>query len=100
MKYLFIILVCLVLQCIACSKTGEDPNKDCTAVTITNTAPACDQWGIVVNGTKYPSLNIPDQFKQDGLMVCAVYEFYFDARACACCGGQYADIKSMKVFVR
>ena len=62
---------------------------------ITNTAPGCNQWGIVENGNKYPSLNIPDEFKEAGLEVCADYELYDDLRFCPCCGGQYANIQKM-----
>ena len=92
MKSFFILIVCVALQ-IACNKDGED----CKTVTITNSAPGCGGWGIVVNGTKYPSGNIPAQFQQDGLSVCTVYELYQDPRLCACCGGTWADIKSMKI---
>ena len=92
MKYLFIALICLALGNNACKKNKEN----CSTVTITNTAPGCGGWGIVVNGTKYPSGNIPAQFQQDGLSVCANYKLYEDMRLCACCGGTWADIKSMK----
>jgi hypothetical protein len=99
MKYLFIILCCLVLQNVACNKNKEEVGN-CNAVTITNTAPGCGGWGIVVSGTKYPSANIPSEFQQDGITVCSDYELYVDARLCACCGGTWANIKSMKRFVR
>ena len=92
MKYLFILLVIPVLQAIGCTKN----NNDCNTTTITNSAPGCGGWGIVVNGTKYPSANIPLQFQQDGIKVCAEYELYEDMRLCACCGGTWANIKLMK----
>ena len=96
MKYLFIVLACLVMQqFIACTKK-KDRHQDCTIVTITNTAPGCTGWGIVVNGIKYPSGNIPLEFQQNGMIVCANYELYKDMRLCACCGGTWADIKSIK----
>src|SRR5438105_8367335 len=100
MKYLFIFIVCLSLGDIACKKNSNKNNDDCTGVTITNSAPGCGGWGIIVSGTKYPSNNIPSQFQQDGISVCASYELYQDPRMCACCGGTWADIKSMKIFVR
>ena len=100
MRYLFILLTCLVLQNVACSKNNDEPGSDCTAVTITQAGTPCSQWGIKVNGNTYPSNNIPDAFKQEGITVCADYELYEDMRACACCGGTWANIKSMKVFVR
>ena len=75
----------------ACQK-----GKDCRIVTITNSAPGCGGWGIVVNNTKYPSKNIPDHFKQDGIALCAIYTIYDDPAMCVCCGGKWADIKSMQ----
>jgi hypothetical protein len=98
MKYLLIILLSVILLT-SCSKDSKT-NDDCTAVTITNTAPGCGGWGIVLNGTKYPSRNIPDQFKQDGLTVCINYELYQDLSLCPCCGGTWADIKSIRIFIR
>ena len=68
----------------------------CTIVDITNSAPGCGGWGIVTGGVKYPSGNIPDQFKQDGMTVCADFTLYADPRMCACCGGTWAEIKSMQ----
>ena len=98
MKYLFILLTCLVLETAACSKNNSE--GDCSAVTITNAATGCGGWGIKVKTSTYPSNNIPDEFKQDGITVCANYELYEDMRACACCGGTWANIKSMKRFIR
>jgi hypothetical protein len=92
MKYFFISLIFITLQNISCIK---NKGTNCSTVTITNSAPGCGGWGIIVNGTKYPSGNIPTQFQQDGLSVCANYELYQDMRLCACCGGTWADIKSM-----
>ena len=91
MKYLFIMLFFLVIQHISCKKSGNN----CSVVTITNSAPGCGGWGIIVNGIKYPSSSIPSQFQQDGKTVCATYDLYDDMRACACCGGVWAQIKSM-----
>ena len=97
MKYIFIILIAFALQSVACNKSN---NGNCTVVTITNSAPGCGGWGIIVNTIKYPSGNIPAAFQQDGLAVCAEYELYEDMRACACCGGTWANIKSMKNLMR
>ena len=68
----------------------------CIVVTITDSAPGCGGWGIVVNGTKYTSSNIPDAFKQNGKIVCAEYELVLDPNSCGCCGGIWADIQSIK----
>ena len=92
MKYPFILFAIVVLQTISCTKN----NDDCITTTITNSAPGCGGWGIDVNGRKYPSNNIPLEFQHDGIQVCAEYEFYEDMRLCACCGGTWANIKSMK----
>jgi len=100
MRYLFIILTCLVFQNLACSKNNNDLNNDCTAVTITQAGLPCSEWGIQVNSITYPSANIPSEFQQEGMAVCASYELYDDVRVCACCGGTWANIKSMKRFVR
>jgi hypothetical protein len=90
MKYLFIILASLFLNS-ACKKSN-----DCTVVIITNSAPGCGGWGIMVKGTKYPSSDIPSAFQQNGLPVCVKYELYNDTRYCACCGGTWATIISIK----
>jgi hypothetical protein len=94
MKPLFIILVCLAISTASCKRNSN--KTDCTTVTITNAAPTCNGWGIIVNGTKYPSRNIPLQYQQNNLIVCATYVFYEDPAMCPCCGGTYADIKSMQ----
>lgn len=74
----------------------HDKDETCPgSVTITSSAPGCGGWGIVVHGVKYPSANIPDAFKQDGLPVCSNYVIYVDMRYCACCGGNWANIISM-----
>jgi hypothetical protein len=85
----FVLTVFLLV--FACTK-----EKDCELVKITHSAPGCEGWGIEVNNKKYPSKNIPDQFKQDGLAVCAVYTIYDDLAMCICCGGKWADIKSIE----
>lgn len=82
----------ILLIAFACNKDRQD----CSEVTITNAAPGCGGWGIVVDSKKYPSKNIPDQFKQNGLNVCATYELYEDKAMCICCGGTWATILSMK----
>jgi hypothetical protein len=87
-----VILLLFITLFYTCNKNDDDCAN---SVIITNTAPSCDGWGIIVSGTKYPSMNIPDQFKEAGLVVCATYELYDDLRLCVCCGGKYADIKKM-----
>lgn len=91
MKYLFIALIAFVLGSNACSK-----KNDCKTATITQSGLPCSNWGIQVGNT-YPSANIPVEFKHEGLQVCVEYELYEDMRACACCGGTWANIKSIKL---
>ena len=91
MRYLLVVFVLLLFQAVACKKN----NNNCSKVIITNTAPGCTGWGIVVNGTKYPSRDIPSQFQQPGIFVCAEYDLYDDMTMCACCGGTWAHIISM-----
>lgn len=62
--------------------------------TITKTGTPCSQWGIQI-GNIYPSRNIPNEFKQEGLQVCVEYELYEDMALCPCCGGTWANIKSI-----
>ena len=98
MKYLLILFGILSLGNLCCTK---DENKhDCTIVTVTQSGIPCSQWGIKLNGTTYPSSNIPDEFRREGITVCAGYVLYEDMRLCACCGGTWADIKSIKRLVR
>jgi hypothetical protein len=99
MKYFLIILFCLVLVSTGCSKKNITYN-DCTAVTVTQSGTPCGVWGIKVNANVYPSNTIPAEFQQEGLFVCANYDLYQDLRLCACCGGTWAKINSMKRFVR
>jgi hypothetical protein len=92
MKYLSVIFFLFVFVNIGCKKSDDN----CSVVTITNSAPGCGGWGIVVNGIKYPSANIPSTFQKAGIFVCTEYELYQDIRMCACCGGTWANIKTMK----
>ena len=86
----FLTITLLVLSC--------QKEKDCEVATITNNANGCGNWGIEVNKKTYPSQNIPDRFKQDGLKVCTVYDLYNDLRVCICCGGQWADIQTIEAY--
>ena len=92
MKYLFILLTCLALENTACSK-----KENCKTVTITQSGTLCSNWGIKVNNQAYPSTTIPVAYQQEGLQVCADYEFYEDFRSCVCCGGTWAKIISIRL---
>lgn len=86
-----VLLFFLVISFISCGKENE-----CTTATITQTGTPCSRWGIKV-GTTYPSYNIPDQFKIEGLQVCVEYELYEDPAVCPCCGGTTARIINMSL---
>ena len=92
MKYLFIVLILVSITQTRCNK-----KENCLiSATITQSGTPCSNWGIKVGNT-YTSANIPDRFKQEGLQVCVDYELYEDMRLCACCGGTWANIKSMSI---
>jgi len=95
MKYFQIIFLSFVILIASCSKKSSKASDNCVAVEVTQSGTPCGSWGIKINGNVYPSNNIPAQFQQEGATVCAVYELYQDMRVCACCGGTWADIKSM-----
>ena len=98
MKTLFVFLISFSAAITSCDKGTE--NNDCEAVIITQFGIPCSGWGIKVNNDTYPSANIPTEFQQEGIRVCANYELYEDTRLCACCGGTWANIKSIKRFER
>ena len=91
MKYLFLLITCFALQNTGCKK-----NNDCTSAIVTQSGTVCNVWGIKINGIAYPSGTIPVSYQQEGLVVCINYELYEDFRLCACCGGTWANIKSIK----
>ena len=98
MKILIVLGIFLFTGMISCKK--REMNNDCTGVTITRIGSICSIWGLKVNGTTYPSSNIPAEFQQEGAYVCASYVLYEDMRLCVCCGGTWANIKLMKGFTK
>ena len=106
MKKLLIFASFLIISGISCSKetslTDEaNDTGNCEPVTVTQIGTLCSQWGIKTqNNVVYTSANIPEEFKIEGRLVCAAFDLYDDLRNCACCGGTWANIKSMKNFVR
>jgi hypothetical protein len=89
-----IITYAILIACLLVSSCKKD--KNCKIATISADAGACGNWGIIVQGTKYPSSNITDRFKRDGMKVCVTYSLFEDMRMCACCGGTWADISSIE----
>jgi hypothetical protein len=88
----FTLLILISLPFISCKKK----NSCNITATITQSGTPCSSWGINV-GIIYPSYNIPDQFKQEGLQVCVEYVLYEDPTMCPCCGGTRANIISMNL---
>jgi len=98
MKSLVTIVSILLFTTFSCSKKNNSCNCSATnqvCATIVQVAGNCNNFGIKVNGQEYPSQNIPSQFQNVGLNVCVEYILFQDLRLCACCGGTWADIKSM-----
>ena len=91
-----LLVTLLLFLTLACRRSDDDQGVPCTNVTITNAATGCGGWGIIYNGVKYPSCNIDDAFKTDGLVVCAHFNLYEDLALCPCCGGTWAEILSMQ----
>lgn len=91
-----IMLTAILLFASLCFTSCKKKNTCKITATITKTGTPCSQWGIQA-GKTYPSGNIPDEFKQEGLQVCVEYDLYEDMRMCACCGGTWANIKSIKL---
>jgi hypothetical protein len=89
-----IVSLFFILGCSGSGKGLEEPCKNPNA-TITNKAPSCQGWGIVVGGIVYPAKNIPVEFRINGLNVCATYDLFMDPAMCPCCGGTYANILTM-----
>lgn len=88
MRVLFVALLLIIL--VSCRK-----NK-CNIVTVTQNGIPCSFWGIKAGDQTYPADSIPDNFKQEGALVCVDYELFTDTRLCACCGGTWARIKSIR----
>ncbi|MEO6537254.1 MAG: hypothetical protein ABIT07_00040 [Ferruginibacter sp.] len=71
-------------------------NPACTRATIIQEKEGCMRWFIKTSTSSYPAGNIPEAFKVNNLVVCVTYKVYDDPRECICCGGQWADVKTIK----
>jgi hypothetical protein len=90
MKACFLIIIALVAATTGCTKNR------CKAATVTQTGTPCSVWGIKINNNTYPADSIPSYFKTEGAVFCVDYELYQDMRVCACCGGTWVKIISMR----
>jgi hypothetical protein len=89
-------ILLLILLALPVFFSCQKKNTCKTSAIITNRGTPCSSWGIQI-GITYPSYNIPDQFKFEGMQVCVEYELYEDMGACPCCGGTRARIISMSL---
>jgi hypothetical protein len=96
MRLLYFLIAFLLYSQVACHKYN---NCNCPATevcaTIVKIPANCDNFGIETGGQSYPALNIPSAYQQVGKKVCVSFELYQDTRLCVCCGGTWADIKSI-----
>ncbi len=76
------------LTVFGCKKSSGN----CTNVIVTLTAPSCKHVGVIINGTKYPADDLPDQYAVEGKNICIEYSFWDDPKMCACCGGKKVHI--------
>lgn len=65
---------------------------NCTNVIVTLSAPSCNHVGVIIDGTKYPSDDLPDQYAVEGKHICIEYSFWDDPKMCPCCGGRKVHI--------
>ena len=73
--------------------TGCKKSYDqCTNVTVTLTAPSCSHVGVILNGTKYPTDDLPAQYAIEGKNICIEYSFWDDLKECPCCGGRKVHV--------
>lgn len=88
MKYTILITAFFIFS--SCNKS-----KNCTEVTVTLSAPSCSKIGIVINGIKYPTDDLPAQYAVDAKKICIEYSFFDDYKLCPCCGGKKVHVISI-----
>ena len=74
---------------------GCKKSKTCTNVTVTLSTSSCKGVGIILNGIKYASDDLPSQYAVDGNNICIEYSFWEDLRMCPCCGGTKVHVISV-----
>ncbi|HSV11020.1 MAG TPA: hypothetical protein VLI68_09640 [Hanamia sp.] len=73
----------------SCRKSTE---KNCTNVIVTLKAPSCKGVGVIIDGIKYPTDDLPAQYAVEGKKICIEYSFWEDPTMCQCCGGKKVHI--------
>lgn len=84
-KTIFILLSLSLL--LSCHKPSG-----CTNAIVTLSAPSCHRIGVILNGVKYPTEDLPSQYAVDGMAICIQYSFWEDPAMCPCCGGRKVHI--------
>ena len=67
-------------------------DDNCTNVKVTLSAPSCKHVGVIIDGTLYPTDDLPDQYAVEGKNICIDYSFWEDYTKCVCCGGTKVHI--------
>ena len=83
MKQVFFVV--LITFCIVTGCEKDNTPQDCNMAIITDKGNSCGFWGITRDGYTYETEKLPDDFKVDGLKVCAEFEVTTNPIACACC---------------
>ncbi len=75
--------------------SGCKKSKDCKEVIVTLSAASCSQIGVILDGIKYPTDDLPAQYVVDGKSICIEYSFWDDYKMCPCCGGRKVHVISV-----
>jgi len=81
-------IIFIFLPFFGCKKASDS----CTNVIVTLSAPSCNHVGVIIDGTKYPSDDLPAQYAVDGKSICIEYSFWGDPAMCPCCGGKKVHV--------
>ncbi len=84
-RYLFLFII--IGSFFSCSKANK-----CETAIVTLKSNSCKKVGLIINGTMYPSDDLPDQYAIEGKEVCLHYSFWNDPRVCPCCGGKKVHV--------
>ena len=72
--------------------SGCKKNITCTQAEVTIGALACKQAGVIIDGIKYATDDLPDEYKVEGKKICIEYSFWDDLKMCPCCGGKRVHV--------
>ncbi len=92
MKKIFSCVALAIIIFSSCKKHTDN----CTHATVISESGGCQRWLVKIDKDSFPSGNIPAEFQVKNLEVCITYNLYNDPRECVCCGGTWADIKTIQ----